>query len=206
MLSLSTTQRKSLLKYNCKDKWSIVSAGQSHLRLKTVILFIPIMSAYVSCSTHVWCSGLVQTVTQPECSLKWDYVRCGKSHCTISTLMWILRSFVVWLSFFFLARSFLTYWCGILRYKWYSLYSSHTGDLQGFHSKAAAPILSCPPYYLHRITPTNFMCSFTSINLLFGPCLRLVLGGSNLSILLLMYLLSLLCNCPNHVWPLWQIK
>ncbi|KAF7704815.1 hypothetical protein HF521_021887, partial [Silurus meridionalis] len=48
--------------------------------------------------------------------------------------------------------------------------------------------------------PTTCMSSFTtSINLLFGLCLFLLPGGSILSILLLIYPMSLLCTCPNHL-------
>ncbi|KAF7648307.1 hypothetical protein LDENG_00159280, partial [Lucifuga dentata] len=50
------------------------------------------------------------------------------------------------------------------------------------------------------LTPTNFMSSFTtSINLLFGLPLGLLPGSSNLSILLPICSLSLLCTCPNHL-------
>ncbi|KAF7644357.1 hypothetical protein LDENG_00223490, partial [Lucifuga dentata] len=44
------------------------------------------------------------------------------------------------------------------------------------------------------------MSSFTtSINLLFGLPLGLLPGSSNLSILLPICSLSLLCTCPNHL-------
>ncbi|KAF7703122.1 hypothetical protein HF521_022129, partial [Silurus meridionalis] len=48
--------------------------------------------------------------------------------------------------------------------------------------------------------PTTSMSSLTtSINLLLGLPLFLLPGGSILSILLLIYPMSLLCTCPNHL-------
>jgi len=50
------------------------------------------------------------------------------------------------------------------------------------------------------LTPTNFISSFTTpINLLFGLPQGLLPGGSNLSILLPIYSLSIVCTCPNHL-------
>ena len=50
------------------------------------------------------------------------------------------------------------------------------------------------------LTTNNFKSSFSpSINLLFGLSLDLLIGSSNLVILLPIYSLSLLWTCPNHL-------
>lgn len=133
------------------------------------IPFILIRNARVPCGAHVWCSGWVQTVAQPERSLRRDHVRCS----TFSAL-WIYLS---------------------LRHRWYALYT-----FEGFAAKQLPPSYPWPHIALHALL--RFIHKSSSL----APRFGLVLGGSNLSIPLLTYLLSLLCNCPNCVRPLWQIK
>lgn len=66
----------------------------------------------------------------------------------------------------------------------------------GFFTSGANHLILCSAS--PSLTPTNFMYSTTTINLVLG---------SNLSILLYTYSLSLRCTCVQtlSVWPLWHL-